>query len=331
MLTIERFGKLILEHSKGFVLVIVMILGAIVLHNKEIILPELAALSIGGLVYKHPEWIQRPFFLFFMPTLTAVIGFGLNMLPVSLAIKLMLVLIVIFVFMRILGVYLAPALATGLLPIITNCTSWIFVVSILIFMSAIALAVRLWARPATATGAALGANPGATPHEHNGVGFWVYLFFMVCWLAICNALGHVAVAAIPPVIVVGFEVMHKKIYSAEVLIKQVIILSLAALVGACSLYFLINPLLVGVVDMVAVFFLLHIFKVKLPPAYAMSLLPMVIQLGSPWIFGLSVFLEASVILFFVYCWKRYAQPSMNKWIIAFSPVPRGPKPPTDYV
>jgi hypothetical protein len=321
MLTIQRFGKLILEHSKGFVLVIVMISGAMLFDNKEIILPELAALSIGGLVYKHPEWVQRPFLLFFMPTVTAVIGYGLNMLPVSLAVKLMLVLMLIFVFMRMMGVYLAPALATGLLPIITNCTSWIFVYSILIFMSVLALAVRLWAR----------SDLKGAPHERNEMGFWVYLFFLVCWLAICNALGRAEVAAIPPVIVVGFEVMHKKKYSAEVFLKQVVILSLAALAGACSLYFLVNPLVAGLVDLGFVFFLLQVFKAKLPPAYAMSLLPMVIQVGSPWVFGLSVFLVASVILSFVYCWKRYAQPGMNKWIIAFSPVPRGPKPPRDYV
>jgi hypothetical protein len=164
-------------------------------------------------------------------------------------------------------------------------------------MSALALVIRFTIKPV----------PVQAAHEQHKLGFWIYLFFLVCWLAVCNALGHMEVAAIPPIIVVGFEVMSKKVYTTEALIKQVVILSLSALAGAYSLYFLQNLLATVLVDLLVVFFLLHILKAKMPPAYAISLLPMVIQFPSPWIFGVCVFGMSLVIFTLIYFWKKLAE------------------------
>jgi hypothetical protein len=305
MLTIKNIGKLILAHSKGFVLVIAMIICAAFFNDKEIILPELAALSIGSLVYKDPEWVRHPFYLFLIPSITALLGYGINVLPVSIVLKLTFVLISVFMVMLSFGKFLAPALATGLLPVITNSTSWLFIASILVFMFALALFIRLTVKPGEVN----------LSHEgHIRLNFWAYLFFLICWLVICNAIGHVEIAAIPPVIVVGFEMMHKKTYSADVLIKQVLILTLAAFVGAYSLYFLHNLLWTVLVDMMIVFSILHILKAKMPPAYAISLLPMVLHMKGPGVFVVCVFVMASFMFTFVYFWKKHVEHRMMRYM-----------------
>jgi hypothetical protein len=291
----------------AYFIIAVMIVASIIFKDREIILPEMSALAIGCLVYQNPVWLSRPLHIFLLPSLTAVLGFFINRLDFSLAQKLILVLMLMVLILRIFKSHLAPALATGLLPIITNSTSYSFIISILSLTLLLSLSIKLMYKPEK-------VNSQSSPqHYKNGI---LYMVFISVWIIICSKLQLMFMAVIPPVIVVGYESVNKEMYSFKVLKKQVACLFLAAFVGTKALYFLDNLLLVAVIDIVAVSLILHFLKFKLPPAYAMALLPMVLHNISYNYFYLQVLILSIIVFGTVYLYKNWS--SSKKGIFIFN-------------
>lgn len=287
----------------AYFIIAVMIVASVIFKDKEIILPEMSALAIGCLVYQNPVWLSRPLHIFLLPSLTAILGFFINRLDFSLAQKFILVLIIMVLILRLFKSNLAPALATGLLPIITNSTSYSFIASILSLTLLLSLSIKLMYKPEK------GSAQSNLHHYKNGI---LYMVFLAVWILICSQAKLMFMAVIPPVIVVGYESVNKEMYSFEVLKKQVGCLFLAAFVGTKALYFLDNLLIVALIDVVAVSFILHLFKFKLPPAYAMALLPMVLRNISYNYFYLQVLILSVIIFGTVYLYKNWS--SGKKWI-----------------
>lgn len=127
----------------GFAIIVLMIYASLIFNSREIILPEIAALVVGCLVYQKPVWLSKPLHIFLLPSITAVLGFFVNMLDVGLAQKLILILLLMFVVLKLFKSFLAPAFATGLLPVITNATSYSFIISIFLFTSVLSLCLVL--------------------------------------------------------------------------------------------------------------------------------------------------------------------------------------------
>lgn len=127
----------------GIVIIVLMITASIIFQRREIILPEIAALVVGCLLYQNPIWVSRPLHIFLLPSITAVLGFLVNMLSIGLPQKLILVIVLMMVVLKIFKSSLAPTLATGLLPVITNASSYSFIISILLFTFLLALYLTL--------------------------------------------------------------------------------------------------------------------------------------------------------------------------------------------
>lgn len=90
------------------------------LKDNEIVLPEIAAMAIAMWVYREAGWIRQPSKIFLVPSITAIIGFAINQLPIDYLSKVILTLVLIMIFLRIIQSSLAPAIATGLLPLVMN-------------------------------------------------------------------------------------------------------------------------------------------------------------------------------------------------------------------
>ncbi|WP_342644623.1 hypothetical protein [Mucilaginibacter sp. CSA2-8R] len=276
-------------------IIFLMIGAAMFLNNTEIILPEVSALAIGSLVYQNPAWLARPFYLFLLPSLTAIGGFLINQLAIDQAAKLIMVLALVILVLTIFKSALAPAFATGLLPVITHAGSMMFVYSVVVLTLLLYACIRFFYKYLPTT--ELVKSPG---RQHR----WLYFAFLSVWILVCRAKGCMMMAAIPPVVVVGYESMHKDTYPVGVLGKQIICLVAAALLGTASLYLFKNLLLATLVDFVAITALFSIVRFKLTPAYAMSLLPMVLPGTSHAYFSLWVLLMCIVIFGFVWVYKN---------------------------
>lgn len=278
----------------GYGLIVVMIATSIFFNGKEIILPEVAALSIGSLIYQEQNWLARPFQIFYLPSITAVLGFYTNQLDINLEFKLILVLVFVVAILRIFKSYLAPAFATGLLPVITNATSYYFIFSILFFTLVLALSIKL-----------LGlTKQNITPSKpHLLPRSILYLGLVSVWILLCGISGWMYMSAIPPVIVVGYESMHKENYTIKILQRQIISLTFAAFIGSQALHYLDNYLIVTIVDITGVYLVLKFLKFNLPPAYAIAILPMVLSENTYPYFALHVLIMASSILGVILVYK----------------------------
>jgi hypothetical protein len=60
-----------------------MVTVSVMLKDHEVILPEMAAMAIVIWVYREAGWIRQPSKIFLAPSITTVIGFVVNQLPIT--------------------------------------------------------------------------------------------------------------------------------------------------------------------------------------------------------------------------------------------------------
>lgn len=252
-------------------MILIMVGATVFFGDREIILPEMAALCTGAFMYQEKSWLHNPHMLFWGPFGTAIIGFLVNMLPIGLAAKLIIVLVAMLAYMYLIGTKLGPSLATGLLPVITDAHSFSFIIAILAGTSILYFLLRFLE---------LGTKKPHRPKEKiSALKFTIYAALMIVWVTVSQLLGWNLYLAIPPVMVVAFELIHLNKVTKIVLVKQLCVLSLAACIGVLSVLNFHNLILVTIFDFVAVSMLLRAFKMHLPPAFAMSILPMVLPIA----------------------------------------------------
>lgn len=125
----------------AFAFIAAMVGAAALWNDREIVLPEIAAMVVALWVYREQSWMRHPEKVFLWPTATALIGFGINSLAIPFAAKLVLTLAGMLLFCLLLRYSLAPALATGFLPVVTNTTEPSFIVAIVVSTLVLMLAV----------------------------------------------------------------------------------------------------------------------------------------------------------------------------------------------
>ncbi|MDR6763670.1 hypothetical protein J2Y38_003894 [Flavobacterium sp. 2755] len=281
------------SYITAYGLVLLMTAAAFSFKEKEIILPELAALSIGCFLYKKNELTDNPLHLSLLPVLTAFMGFFINQFDINIALKIVLVLMVMFALLHFFKSSLAPVLATGLLPIITHCDSYIFLISIIFFMGLLGFLTVMFFKP----GKLVLIKSNKTEPMRPKI---VFLAVLILWIFICYTAGIMQMAAIPPVIVVGYECIHKKQYSLKLMCGQVIALASAAFIGAQVIYYLDNFLLAVVINFIVAATILHFLRIKMAPIYAVVMLPIILPGSSHVYFGVSTAAASAVILGSVY-------------------------------
>ena len=255
-----------LSYSIAFLFILIMIATAIFFKDKEIILPEIAALSVGIITFRENKWIQGPIHIFLLPSITAILGFGINFLPIILSLKLVLVLIGMLAILRIFKSQLAPALATGLLPIVTNAHSFLFLIAIIFFVLLLYFAIKLFNIKPT---------ENSVPIIYESHNRWLVGLCLI-WFLACYFSGFIYFSAIPPVIVVAFESLNNPALKLKVRAKRILTLFIASLIGCLTINYIDNLLIAGLTDLIAVALLLKLMNLRLPPAFAMVILPMIL-------------------------------------------------------
>ncbi|MFF2498407.1 hypothetical protein [Peribacillus sp. NPDC058075] len=249
----------------AFVLISSMVTMSVMFDDPEIILPEIAAMAIAMWVYREPGWVRQPSKIFLAPSITALIGFMVNQLPLTYIGKIILTLVLMMFFLYIIRTNLAPSLATGLLPLVVNAHEWSFILSVLVFTLILMLGVIIFE-----------LNKGLEKKVKIQYKYMlVFLVLNFVWIGMCWVFGFQQLAVIPPIVVVVYESLQKPMYNGKMALKQVLVLSISATVGTL-LYFLINSwILVTLLDMVLMLILLRIAGMRIPAVYAFPLLPFI--------------------------------------------------------
>ncbi len=249
----------------GFSFILIMVISSLYFDDKEIILPEIAALSIGIFTFRENKWLQQPFHIFLLPSITAILGFGINFLAIPFLLKLIIILIAMLLILRIFKSQLAPSLATGLLPIVTNAHSFLFLFAIFMFVFLLFIFIKLFKiKPTEQTSPVI-------YESHNRLLICLFLI----WSVICHFSGYNYYAAIPPVIVVAFESLNNPALKLKVRLKRILALFISSIIGCLTIKYLNNFLLASFIDLMIVSSLLFFLNLRLPPAFAMVILPMI--------------------------------------------------------
>ncbi|REC47529.1 HPP family protein [Chryseobacterium pennipullorum] len=294
----DTYKEYVTKHVKAFSLIFLMLGTSFFVKSREIILPEMAALSIGSFIYLKDDWRRKPLHLFYLPSITAIIGFGINMLDISMVMKLIISLILVLAVLKIAENFLAPAIATGLLPIITNCSSWEFLASIFFFTFILGFSIFINKKN----------NPVNSINKSSAgksIHLFTYLFITIVWFIICDMYEHMEMAAIPPIIVIAFENMTKTSYTITTLVTQIVAMSIASMIGFyCYNFFNQHIIISGAASFTLITLVLYTLKVKLPPAYAMAILPMILDRQTPVYFTTRTLIMSLTLFTLIYISKR---------------------------
>jgi hypothetical protein len=283
----------------AFAFILLMIAVAVLFEDREIILPEVAALTVGIFTFREDKWIQRPFHIFLLPSITAILGFGINFLPILFSLKLLIVLIGMLLTLRLFKSQLAPALATGLLPIVTNAHSFLFLFAIFAFVLVLFCLIKI-----------LKIKPieDSVPIIYVSHNRWL-LAICIIWFLIAYSLDYVYYSAIPPVIVIAFESLNHPSLKLNVRLKRILALTGASLIGCLTIQYLDNLILAGLIDLLLVAVLLKVMNLRLPPAFAMVLLPMIMPKETILHLTLATFLMSTYFMIGIYIIQKKKYPN----------------------
>src|SRR5690625_4778114 len=257
--------QMIISYVIAITFIVAMITASVLLNNHQIILPELAAMAIAMWVYREAGWIRQPSKILLAPSLTAVIGFSVNLLQISYVAKIGLTLVLLMLLLRLIRSNLAPSIATGLLPVVIDVDGWSFIISTFILTFILMLGVLLFR-----------LNNGLEKEVKIQYKYMVvFLVLNFVWIGLTWAIGYPQLAAIPPILVVVYESLQKPMYNGKVAFKQSFVLTISATVGTLLYFALDSWILVTLIDMILMYILLRIVGVRIPAVYAFPLLPFI--------------------------------------------------------
>ncbi|WP_294410416.1 hypothetical protein [uncultured Ruminococcus sp.] len=116
-----------------------MVAAAELLHNKEIIFPEITAVAIGALTAPKQSWnVSR---LRLLPTMTAaaVIGVGLAFLPLPAVVKIPLAMLCAAACVTVSETEFLPAISACVLPVLLETKTPVYIGSVVVMTSLILL------------------------------------------------------------------------------------------------------------------------------------------------------------------------------------------------
>ncbi|WP_145331095.1 efflux RND transporter permease subunit [Paenibacillus xylanexedens] len=272
-----------------------------ILQHSEIILPEVAAMAIAMWVYREPGWIRHPTVIFIAPTVTATIGLVINQLQILYPIKIVLTLMIMMLFLRLIRSNLAPAIATGLLPLAIHTEDWSFVWIVLGFTLTLMAGVVVFQLHKNL------ATKSMIQYKY----MVIFPVISICWLSICWLLGYEQVAVIPPIFVVLYESLQKPMYTAKIVFKQAFTLTLSAAVGVLIFTQVDSQVLAAAINMIVVALISRFFHARIPALYAIPLLTFIFPEEKVWSLPL-VTLFASLFMFsFVLLYKYGEKRTLN--------------------
>lgn len=284
----------------AFVFILLMVCGAVYFQDPEIVLPEIAALAVGLWVFQEKAWLRQPDKIFILPSLTALMGFGLNMFAIPYISKLLIVLVLMLLLMKVINYSLPPALATGFLPIVTNAHAWSFIYAILVTTLILMIVVYT-----------LDLNKDIDPKgKINTKMMYPYLLINLLWMIVAYYSGNQQMAVIPPIAVVLYESLNMKMYSLKVMVKQIAILTLAISIGVLLYQYIENWLILASLLLAMMYGLSQLFQMRVPAVYAFPFLVYVFPAEKVMSLPIATFVVATFSFGAVYIYRTYLQPRL---------------------
>jgi nitrogen fixation-related uncharacterized protein len=283
--------------------------------------PELAALSHDVLTRPRGKWASQPLRLILTPTLTAAVGLFITRHTSYGAIASAVIALLALVVIKLLRSAIGPAISAGVLPMVLGETSWLYPVSIcagLVGLVVLLWAFRRWgpsfeaASDFTSGGAARHSAAvealEAIPHDR----FWVLsLLAFVLVLGAAAQMTGLRFILFPPLIVMAYEIFgHPEVpgWMARPIFFPFVCF-LTASIGLFAVHLIHASFVAVMVTTLFSIAVLRAFRVHMPPALAVGLLPFVMTAPNIW-YPVSVGL-GTIALMLSFWARRYFQNSFD--------------------
>lgn len=253
-----------------------------------VLFPELGALSHDVLTRPRGRWASAPIMLALTPTLTGLLGtIVTRTLPYGFASVLIAVAGAVTI-IRIMRSAVAPAISAGLLPLVLGVTSWWYPPGIFFGSTLLALISIPWRRRALALEAMRPSAPPAapseshteqaTPHPGFAIRTAALLAFVIVAVAVVKLTGERFIL-FPPLVVITYEMLRDPAEcpwagAAMRLPFACLLTAAGGLVFQRAIPFV--PL-AAILSMAWGVGILRIFRLHMPPALAVGLLPLVMN------------------------------------------------------
>lgn len=253
-------------------------------HGRHYLLfPGLAALSYDVLTRPWGKWASQPGRLIVTPVAGAVIGvLATRALPFGVP-AIALIVISCLLLLALLRSAIAPAIAAGALPLFLGITSWRYPASIALSLVILVAIVVPWQRhcrrrypPAGITTASVD-DVLESPATGNA---WALPFFaFLAVMAVCATASGLRLILFPPLIVIAYEMFAHPTAcpwaGKPLALPAVCVLNAVAGWGAVSLFG--SGALAAACGMAFGIVALRLLRLRMPPALAVGLLPLVID------------------------------------------------------
>ena len=248
-----------------------------------VLFPELAALAYD--VFRRPRgvWANAPLMLVATPVLTSIAGvaiehgmpYGFPSVLLSVAIALLII--------KALDSPVAPAISAGLLPVVLGEGSWWYPLSILFGTSLLAVSLLVYRKSLAGTIESIPEWLTSVEDDlvEQAPSQYAWLPFFVLFLVLGLMLVELTdwrFILFPPLVVIGFEMFaHPEVCPwADRPIVLSMVCSLTAFAGLVMHLSLGGGPEAAILAVAIAMGICRVFRIYIPPAIAVSLLPFVI-------------------------------------------------------
>jgi hypothetical protein len=255
-----------------------------------LLFPELAALSHDVISRPNGKWASQPWLLILTPTSTAIVGLFLTRHASYGAIAIALIVLLSLLVLKVFRSAIAPAISAGVLPMVLGERSWVYPAAIFVDLASLVAVMLLWRRfrPRSDEPFQVEGNHShlvdaleAPPRDR----YWLFvLLSFVLLLGVSAQLSGLRYLLFPPLIVMAYEIFgHPEVpgWMARPALFPLVCLLTASL-GTIACHAFSAGGLGVMFTMLASVGILRIFKVHMPPALAVGLLPFVMVSPNFW-------------------------------------------------
>jgi hypothetical protein len=248
-----------------------------------ILFPELGALSYDTLTRPRGRWAGAPILLAITPPLTGVVG---TLVTRSMPYGFFSVLITVsgaFAVIVALRSPIAPAISAGLLPLVLGVQSWWYPPGILFGSTLLALVSLPWKRyslgvaPTAPSPNARDAHVADARSPRNTIRWIAAVLAFVTIALFFVKITDMRFVLFPPLVVIIYEMLRHPAGCtwAGGLVRLPIVCFLSAAGGLLFHNEIANAPLAAMLSMAWGIAVLRVFRLHVPPALAVALLPMV--------------------------------------------------------
>jgi hypothetical protein len=289
-------------------LVMAMYTAAVILPQKDIIFPELAALAVGTWVLGNHRWLHKPLFICISPTLAAVTGIIIvHFLSQYQMFAILLAFAVVSIELSIIRSHVTPSISAAILPIFLKIDSLYYPLAVGVLTLIVAFPKHLSLLSDTEklhVSQIQPINNELLIYNRNFLQ-WLSIYAGVILIALFAFFIHWPFIIAPPLIVAFVEIIQHREGTFVRHFKLFWLIGCSAVLGTFSMMVLhtrmhLSMVIVAAFSVIGVLLLFRFLKFSFPPAMAISLLPTIIPSEVLRLYSIQVFIGA--FLFIVLSW-----------------------------